>query len=351
MLLFVLIPYHSSACTTFFLHYENKKILGTNYDWHIGFGMIVINQRGVLKKAMAVAREDKVSPPEWVSRYGSLTFNQYGRETPMGGINETGLVVHQMMLRQSRFPEPDARRPIKNLQWIQYQLDNFNSVKQVVESNSTIRIQQKEIPGLHYLAADKSGNCAVLEWIDGKFICHTGDAMPFKVLSNNTYEDSLRYIKRHQNFGGTLALDASSSMSLDRFVRAAKMVKEYPGAPGVPMVDYAFDILKKVGNETTMWSIVYDINLLQVYFKTRSHKKVRVVDLKMFDLSCNKPVKMMDLDAKLSGDISDNFFDYTQELNQNLIKNAFKRTPFSRHISEEAIYRRSLYPESTTCFK
>jgi choloylglycine hydrolase len=26
----------------------------------------------------------------WTSRYGSITFNQYGREFPSGGINEKG---------------------------------------------------------------------------------------------------------------------------------------------------------------------------------------------------------------------------------------------------------------------
>jgi choloylglycine hydrolase len=28
----------------------------------------------------------------WISKYGSITFNQYGREFPTGGMNEKGLV-------------------------------------------------------------------------------------------------------------------------------------------------------------------------------------------------------------------------------------------------------------------
>lgn len=29
----------------------------------------------------------------WTSRYASVTFNQWGREFPMDGMNEAGLVV------------------------------------------------------------------------------------------------------------------------------------------------------------------------------------------------------------------------------------------------------------------
>ena len=38
-------------------------------------------------------RKAKGTPASWVSKYGSVTFNQYGRELPTGGMNEAGLVV------------------------------------------------------------------------------------------------------------------------------------------------------------------------------------------------------------------------------------------------------------------
>ena len=45
----------------------------------------------------------------WTAQYGSITFNQYGRELPTGGINEAGLVVESMALSEARYPEPDHR--------------------------------------------------------------------------------------------------------------------------------------------------------------------------------------------------------------------------------------------------
>jgi penicillin V acylase-like amidase (Ntn superfamily) len=43
------------------------------------------------------------NPAKWVSRYGSVTFNQYGCENPTGGMNEAGLVVEQMWLDESAY--------------------------------------------------------------------------------------------------------------------------------------------------------------------------------------------------------------------------------------------------------
>lgn len=220
ILLTAAMPLSVQACTTFLLGQDGKQVFGKNYDWHLGAGMVIINQRGVSKTAMQGIGSDPVEYASWISKYGSLTFNQYGREMPTGGMNEAGLVVHLMMLHETQYSKPDSRNPIKDLQWIQYQLDNFNSVEQVIQSNSNIRILYNEVPGLHYLVADKKGNCATFEWIKGRFVCHTEKRLPVKALTNNTYEDSLRYLRRHKGFGGKMPID-NTEFSLDRFVRAA----------------------------------------------------------------------------------------------------------------------------------
>src|SRR5436305_3006577 len=81
------------ACTTFCLKNRGEVLFGGNYDWDIGDGLVFVNKRGVAKTAADV---DSPNPAKWVSEYGSVTFNQYGRENPMGGMNEAGLVVEVM---------------------------------------------------------------------------------------------------------------------------------------------------------------------------------------------------------------------------------------------------------------
>ena len=81
------------TCTTFSLVKEGQHIVGKNYDWHLGHGLLIINKRGVSKEAMPGTQKDPGQYATWTPKYGSLTFNQYGREMPSGGINEAGLIV------------------------------------------------------------------------------------------------------------------------------------------------------------------------------------------------------------------------------------------------------------------
>src|SRR5438309_5840940 len=67
------------ACTTFCLVGKGEVLFGRNYDWTIGDALLLVNKRGVAKTATII---DSDNGAKWVSKYGSVTFNQYGRENP-----------------------------------------------------------------------------------------------------------------------------------------------------------------------------------------------------------------------------------------------------------------------------
>jgi penicillin V acylase-like amidase (Ntn superfamily) len=298
--------------------------------------------------------EKEYGPPaQWTSKYGSLTFNQYGRELPMGGINETGLVVESMYLMNCTYPPKDGRPVISGLQWIQYQLDNSSKVEDVIASDSQIRLYAHpgELRG-HFLVADKEGNCATIEFINGKLVYHTRETLPVKVLANDIYIDNLENLKIFKEFGGNISISQSSG-SLDRFARAANMLKNYAPDIQVTPVDYAFNILDNIaqppGPWETKWSIVYDIQKLRIYFRTISHKKVRYVDLPSFDFSCQSPVKVMDINLAGSGDMTGNFSNYTQQANLDLIRRSFKESILLKDPPDNILEQISKYPERTSC--
>lgn len=344
ILFLCLLPQTGQPCTTFCIDRGDHPVVGKNYDWGVGDGLVIINKRGVSKTALS-SNADFGQPANWTSKYGSITFNQYGRETPMGGMNEAGLVVELMMLRGTEYPAPDSRPMISNLQWIQYQLDNFDSVGEVISSDAHVRIYPRG-SGLHYLVCDKVGNGASIEFIGGKLVYHTKKTMPVKVLTNDTYAECIELFKQ----GKLPALDIGRSV--ERFMRAATMVKDYDPKGSSSAVDYAFDILKtvrqSVGNPT-QWSIVYDMQNLRVYFRTLTNQEIRYIDFKSFDLSCATPVKVLDINADLSGDVTYSFIDYTKQINRSLISNAFKKTYHLMFVPEDVIDSRSRYPESTIC--
>jgi penicillin V acylase-like amidase (Ntn superfamily) len=68
----------AEACTTFCLRDGGRILFGKNYDWNVGDGLLVVNQRGMARKADLPGDQ----PASWVSRHGSVTFNQYGAISP-----------------------------------------------------------------------------------------------------------------------------------------------------------------------------------------------------------------------------------------------------------------------------
>ncbi len=344
LLFLCLLPQTGQPCTTFCIDRGDRPVVGKNYDWGVGDGLVIINKRGVSKTALS-STADFVQRANWIAKYGSITFNQYGRETPMGGMNEAGLVVELMMLRGTGYPAPDSRPIISNLQWIQYQLDNFDTVQEVISSDAHVRIHPRG-SGLHYLVCDKAGNCASIEFIGGKLVYHTKETMPVKVLTNDTYAECIDFFKQ----GKLPVLDLGRSV--ERFIRAATMVKGYDPKGSIPAVAYAFAILKDVSQSVgnpTQWSIVYDMQNLRVCFRTLTNQEIRYVDLRSLNFSCVTPVKVLDINADLSGDVTCSFIDYTQQINRSLIRNAFKKTHYLMFVPDDVIDSRSRYPESTIC--
>jgi len=220
-----------SACTTFTIYTNDELVFGKNYDWVIGNGIVFVNKNNVVKKAFT----EKNIPVEWVSKYGSVTFNQYGREFPSGGINETGLVIELMWLDETKYPEKDDRPSTGGiLQWIQYQLDNCETIQEVIDTDKLIRIPSGAVP-VHYLVSDKYGNTASIEFLNGKLVQHSEENMNFKALTNDSYEKSVNYLKTMKEFGGDSdAIDDNGS--LQRFVKSCSMIGNYKKQMGVELL-------------------------------------------------------------------------------------------------------------------
>ena len=314
LLIIIFSPNFAYPCSTFRIDHDNQFYFGKNFDWYVGNAVLTVNKRGIKKIGFNFGGEHLAG---WTSKYGSVTFDRSG---PTGGMNEAGLVVEAMLLPGTMYPEMDSRPALLGWQdWIQYQLDNHSTVDEVIASDSKIRIARDNRGGCHFLASDLSGKCAVIEFLEGKMVVYTGETLPVMALTNSRYAESLDYWEK----GVTLV----KSFSITRFIRIANMVSEYGAGSSGPPVDYAFDILSRVSRPSrTQWSIVYDQNNLRLFFITATNKKVRTVDLNKIDFSCRTPVKVLDANTDLAGDVTDKFQDSIRDLN-----------------------RRSLHPDSMTC--
>jgi penicillin V acylase-like amidase (Ntn superfamily) len=331
------------ACTTFCFMYNEEWVYGRNYDWYIEHCLIMVNKRGVAKTALT-----QDNPAKWVAKYGSITFNQYGREFPLGGMNEAGLVIEVMWLEQTEYPHLDSRKGLSDLQWVQYQLDNFSTVDEVIASNDAVRITSQRSTPLHFLVCDRSGKAATIEFLEGDMVVHTGSDLPVSVLTNNTYAYSLRLYETFDN-DETKEPFASANNSLKRFVWAARGVEQWdPGTRSSP-VDYAFGILDRVSVDPTMFSIVYNVGDDRIHYRCKSNPDIRYIDFNEFDYSCEGPVKILDIVTGEAGDVTDVFVDYMYEANYDLINRSYSDTEFLRGISDSLRQMVARYPESLHC--
>jgi penicillin V acylase-like amidase (Ntn superfamily) len=307
LLLFVYLA--GNTCTTFLINYNGQLVFGRNYDWVSGNGMVCTNQRGLVKTSFQNPDGNTIA---WTSKYGSITFNQFGKEFPTGGMNEQGLVVELMWLDGTIYPPAADKRPsIGVLQWIQYQLDNCTSIEEVIATDPKLRITTTGTP-LHYLVADAKGHAATIEFLKGKMVVHKGEQLPFPVLTNNTYDQSMTSKNK-----GTW----SGDNSLERFVTTCNMIQEYKTNPGNrSLTDHAFEILNKVSQGNfTKWSIVYDITNKKILFKTNQVKQTRYLNFAAFDFSCKKTSKSIDMNAVLKDDISPKLTDFSSDFNSRVI--------------------------------
>lgn len=306
------------TCTTFVIKTKDDLVFGRNLDWVSDNGIIVANQRNVSKSSLVFPPE---KPIKWTSKYGSITFNQFGKEFPYGGINEKGLVV-EIMVAKAQYEKKDERKAINELQWIQYQLDNFATIDEVLSSNKLLRISPV-YQELHYFICDNSGRRAVIEYIDNKMVVYKDENLPIPVLENNVYNKSLNQFENQNKC---------------RFTTAANMVKKYTNETKENVIAYSFEILKNVVLSGE-WSIVYDIKNMEIHFKTASDQAIKQINLKSFNFDCNSKTYIYDLKVKNSGNIDMKFIEFSTCINNEKLEDAIKDNNLD------------MYPEVLSIFK
>ena len=333
----------SFACTCFCLQGDDILVLGRNYDWHLDHGLVIVNKRGIAKRALLMDPDE--TPAEWVSKYGSVTFNQYGREIPCGGMNEAGLVLETMMLPETKYPGRDARPAV--MAWLQYQLDTCATVDQVRAGDGNVRVSTISPFPLHFLGCDREGNMAIFEFLDGKLLCHTGEAMPVKALANHTYEKSLAYLKQHEGFGGTKAIPYGYWTSLDRFVCAADRVRSYAPSAGAAIIAYAFDTLTSVqADDATKWMIVYDPKKGEIHYRTYVCDRTRTIRLAACDFDARTPVQVISVNTAHVGLLNPYFHHYDTDVNRWLVYYSMKHTSELTFIPDAYLEVLIQYPEA-----
>jgi choloylglycine hydrolase len=257
-------------------------------------------------------------PLQWISRYGSLTFSQCGREFPSAGMNEAGLVIEQMTLRESQYPEMDERPGVNPLQLIQHLLDTCATVDEALAAFRDVRVTQAVIP-MHYMLVDRNGDMAVVEYLNGEAVTFRGPNAPLNCLANGLY---LQDVERFQTARLPLYVeDDYAADSWRRFYLVARLLQENSSSITVSISE-AFEALETVSRPDTQWRIVYEPKAGRIYYRTAWEQAPRTINFSDFNLSAQASPQVLDMCRPSLP--NGQFVDYTQEINRNLVYSFYR---------------------------
>ena len=328
------------ACTTFFLRNGDHIVCGRNFDFSFDDYFISVNRRNFTKTAFSYPNEMVDLPATWTSKYGSITFNLGGHDAPTDGMNEVGLIVTSLVLVETVYPTIGGAPSVSLDQWIQYLLDNYATVEEVIAACSqiNIRYQPEDNVRLHFFVTDNTGKNAVLEFIDGQIVATAGTDLEKNAIANSSYQLSIDYFKQ----GGDPNLPATAS--LNRYYNAVQMVDAYNNQD---IVDYSYSIMDAVAQRHTQRKIIYDITNMRVYLKTRVNEQLRFFDFSTFDFSCQaQPLVYLEASSDI-GDIRSQFVPYTAEINRNLAELSW--TFFEKNYTQGELDEFAQYPSTFEC--
>lgn len=325
--------------TAIYFNSWNTRLLGKNQDVPYKEAYIFTNHRGISKSALV---QPPGHPAKWISRYGSLTISQVGKEMPNGGINEAGLVVEQTTLWQSTYTDDEHLPAIGELQWIQLLLDTCASVKEAEQVAYSVRIAQP-MSRLHYIIADRSGDCAVVEFLEGKLCIYREESLPFSIIANSPYTEAVHnlenkeepWLNKHNAYDGN---------SMERFFKGAALLEDAILVNEGDQFQYTYDSLRVVRREDTAYTLIYDLEQMQLHFTTSSHPNMKTVQMGEINFSSEAAPLVLNLQQPTVS-----FTRYSVDLNYRIAKSFF-RDPiltevFGQQITDDMIDFFASFPD------
>ncbi|MBP6116525.1 MAG: linear amide C-N hydrolase [Neisseriaceae bacterium] len=291
---------------------DNNTITARSMDWKVDVGTnLWVLPRGIERNGNAGPRSVK-----WRAKYGSVIASGYDIATT-DGVNEAGLNANLLWLVESQYPEAKkSTKPTLSLAaWAQYVLDNFASVDEAVKAleKEPFIVVTDAVPGekrlatLHLSLSDKSGDSAIVEYINGKQVIH--HSPKYQVMTNSpTFEQQLALNQYWQQIGGTVMLPGTNRAA-DRFARASFYVNAIPKTADLQQsVASVFSVIRNVSVpfglnteeepniSSTRWRTVFDHKRQLYFFESAVSPNLFWVDLKKIDFSPQTgQVKKLDL--------------------------------------------------------
>ncbi len=235
------------ACTNVFIYGNGNTAVARTTDYSVstsmndGLGVGLVGESNTADVNSYLPDKSKI-PVQWVNKYGYIGYPWKGSPSLVDGINGVGVYAGLLYLGVcTKYPTYNAEDPrpcLGVLNVINYILATSCSVEDALQNLNKIQFVQNVVPAitskeseglyflmpLHVVIRDKTGDSAVIEWLDGKTVIYRD---PGRVLTNEPPLDwQQRNAEQYDKVDMRLLPPDWSPVS--RFVRAYQIVSHLP---------------------------------------------------------------------------------------------------------------------------
>ncbi|MCW8347479.1 linear amide C-N hydrolase [Vibrio sp. ZSDZ65] len=224
----------SQACTSAIYNHGSASLSVRTMDWFGHDDAVVVGVGSGIETRYADTKEGLTAH----SKYAALKIKSFGPQIVAEAMNDQGLVARILYLGldyTKMAPEREGIPDVAASKFPSYAVDNFASVKDVIDDLSGIDVIQDlvcDLPNhegecipapVHYHLTDAHGDSAVIEFIDGEIKIYHGDV--------NT-APSAQYLSNDPEFSFHMNLDkeqteaGSTIRAYDRRLRAKAILDD-----------------------------------------------------------------------------------------------------------------------------
>jgi hypothetical protein len=252
-------PQSAWACSLFAAYADpGSAIYGRNFDWTFSPAVLLFTHPPDGYASVSMVDITYLGFQGYRAARGIAEMSLMERAAliyapllPFDGMNETGLAIGMAAVDASAMPYDPNRPTIGSLGIIREVLDHASTVDEALAIFESYNIDMSGGPPIHYLIADATGHSVLVEFYRGEMVVQR-NAQPWDMATNfiraAAGESPERLCARYRTIGATMA-DREGQLSTTE----------------------ALDLLSRVSQDNTQWSIVYSMATGEIHVAMGRH--------------------------------------------------------------------------------
>ena len=230
-----------AACTCFSAPLPGgRRVFGRNFDWDPNPALVLLARPRDGYASVSLVDISYLGFSDARSPFDAPDGLKEAWRIPFDGMNEKGFAVGMMAVDHAEGPQGTGKPRVGELGILRVLLDRAASVDEAIQLMGAHEVAF-DTPPLHYLLADRTGDAAVVEFVDGRLrVIRSGT--PWMVSTNFLLAEVPPPARDHACW---------------RYAAASARLREGKGLPGA---EGAMNLLETVSVPRTRWSAVYELD-------------------------------------------------------------------------------------------